>query len=114
MAQGVRSAGGRRPSEVADDALVREGRLDLRRLEVLVQEFLCAVEEETTEEFLGLGATKEICEARYSRGGESSMGSMRSYNDAQKSLNRRYQSASFFENRAISRHVRSTSLQKRR
>src|SRR5256884_8863477 len=44
---------------MADHALVREGGLDLVRLEIFVEEFFRAVEEQASEEVLGFRTTEE-------------------------------------------------------
>src|SRR5438132_7409220 len=49
----------RRTGEMADHALVREGGLDLVRLEIFVEEFLCAVEQQAPEEVLGFRTAEE-------------------------------------------------------
>jgi len=57
--EGERGPRRRRTGEMADHALVREGGLDLVRLEVFVEEFLCAVEQQAPEEVLGFRTAEE-------------------------------------------------------
>src|SRR6266581_5913069 len=57
--EGERGPRRRRTGEMADHALVREGGLDLVRLEIFVEEFLCAVEQQAPEEVLGFRTAEE-------------------------------------------------------
>src|SRR5881628_1854952 len=57
--EGERGPRRRRTGEMADHALVREGGLDLVRLEIFVEEFFRAVEEQASEEVLGFRTTEE-------------------------------------------------------
>src|SRR5436309_2359183 len=57
--EGERGPRRRRTGEMADHAFVREGGLDLVRLEVFVEEFFRAVEQQAPEEVLGFRTAEE-------------------------------------------------------